>query len=114
MPCLQILTTFHFADDGECFEDSTISQPTQLVGYRPANQHVASSIPSQGTCLGCGFGPRLGRVWNATDQCFSLTSMFLSLSFFLLSPLSKIKILKKDSTLRINVLGRQAGKGDLK
>ena len=26
----------------------------------PMNQRVASSIPSQGTCLGCGPGPQLG------------------------------------------------------
>ena len=45
--------------------------------------------PSRGTCLGYGFGPRLGYVWEATDQCFSLTSMFFSLSFSLPFPLSK-------------------------
>ena len=44
-------------------------------------------ISGQGTCLGCGPGPQLGRVWEATDQCFSFVSMFLSLSF----PLSKNK-----------------------
>ena len=26
----------------------------------PVNQRVTSSIPSQGTCLGCGLGPQLG------------------------------------------------------
>ena len=31
-----------------------------------------------------------GRQWEATDRCSSLASMFLSLSFFLLSPLLKI------------------------
>ena len=30
-------------------------------------------------------------VWEATDQCFSFSSMFISLSFFLPCPLSKNK-----------------------
>ena len=29
----------------------------QCIEHRPANQRVASSIPSQGTCLGCRPGP---------------------------------------------------------
>ena len=29
----------------------------QLLGCCPTNRKVASSIPGQGTCLGCGFGP---------------------------------------------------------
>ena len=49
-------------------------------------QQVVSSIPSQGTCLGCEFGPRLGprsrHVQESTDQYFSLSlspSLTLSL-----------------------------------
>ena len=61
----------------------------QLVGHCPENRKVTSLIPSQGTCLGCGFGPQLGRVQEATNQCFSLTVMFLYLSFP--SPPSKNK-----------------------
>ena len=34
----------------------------QWIERRPANQRVAGSIPSQGTCLGCGPGPQLGAV----------------------------------------------------
>ena len=30
----------------------------QCIERRPANQRVAGSIPSQGTCLGCGPGPQ--------------------------------------------------------
>ena len=45
-----------------------------------ANQKVASSIPGQGTCLGCGPGPQLGHVRG------NHTLMFLPLSFSL--PLS--------------------------
>ena len=32
----------------------------QWVGHRPAKQKVTGSIPSQGTYLGCGYGPRWG------------------------------------------------------
>ena len=32
----------------------------QWIECRPVNQRVVSSIPSQGTCLGCGLGPQLG------------------------------------------------------
>ena len=32
----------------------------QWIEHRPVNQRVAGSIPSQGTCLGCGPGPQLG------------------------------------------------------
>ena len=41
---------------------------------------VAGLIPRQGTYLGCRFNPQLGRIWEAINQCFSLTLMFLSLS----------------------------------
>ena len=30
----------------------------QWFEYGPVNQRVAGSIPSQGTCLGCGPGPQ--------------------------------------------------------
>ena len=30
----------------------------QWIKCWPVNQRVAGSIPSQGTCLGCGTGPR--------------------------------------------------------
>ena len=30
------------------------------IECQPANQRAAGSIPSQGTCLGCGPGPQLG------------------------------------------------------
>ena len=32
----------------------------QWIEGWPANQRVAGSIPSQGTCLGCGPSPQLG------------------------------------------------------
>ena len=49
----------------------------QLVGYCPTKQKVNGSISIQGTCLGCRSNPWPGHV--ATEQCFSLTLMFLSL-----------------------------------
>ena len=66
----------------------------QLVGCHPAKWKVPALIPCQGTCLGCGFGPWLGHVHEAIYRCFSLTLMFLSLSFSLPSPLSRKKINK--------------------
>ena len=68
--------------------------------HHPINQKVTSSSPSQGTCLvagsipgqgtcqGCGFIPSPGtyencpqyrHVGEATNGCFSLTSVFLFL-----------------------------------
>ena len=32
----------------------------QWIEHQPVNQRVTGSIPSQGTCLGCGPGPRWG------------------------------------------------------
>ena len=51
-----------------------------------------SPILRQGTRLGCRFCPWSRHVRKATDRCFSLTLMFLSLSFSFPSPLSKSKI----------------------
>ena len=62
----------------------------QWVGRWPANQKVTSSIPTQGTCLGCGPGPWLGECErqpisvSLTHQCFFFSSSSLP------SPLSKI------------------------
>ena len=38
----------------------TLAGVVQQIERWPAGQKVASSIPSQGTCLGCGPGPQLG------------------------------------------------------
>ena len=54
-----------------------------------------SWIPPQGTGLDYSFGHWSGCVWKAAHWCFFLTSMFLSLSFSLPCPLSKIKSKKK-------------------
>lgn len=42
----------------------------QVVGHNSMRQKVASSIPSQGACLGCGSIP-LGDVQEAGDVSLS-------------------------------------------
>ena len=37
--------------------ETALAGVAQWIEHRPVNQRVASSIPSQGTCLGCGPGP---------------------------------------------------------
>ena len=51
----------------------------QFVGHRPAKQKVAGPVHAQGTYLGCWFGSQLGCIPKATNRCFSLTPMFLSI-----------------------------------
>ena len=41
-------------------EDKALASVAQWIECGLANQRVAASIPSQGTCLGCGPGPQLG------------------------------------------------------
>ena len=43
---------------GEEEHPSALAGVAQWTEHRPLNQRVASSIPSQGTCLGCGPGPQ--------------------------------------------------------
>ena len=57
----------------------------------PVNLKVAGSIPSRGTCLGCRPGPQVGACERQLTPYLSHTSLFLSLSFSFLSPLSKNK-----------------------
>ena len=52
---------------------------------------VPGSIPNQGTCLGCPGGPGPQLEAYRGNQLMFLTLMFLSLSFYLPSPLSKNK-----------------------
>ena len=54
----------------------------QWIEYWPVKLGVAGSIPSQGTCLGCGQGPQWGAYSRGNH-----TLIFLSLSFSLPSPL---------------------------
>ena len=64
-----------------------------LAGVLSCNQKVASSIPNQGTYLGCGFVPQSGCMHEAMNQCFSLSSMFLSSCLH-----SYLKVMKKMSS----------------
>ena len=78
----------------------TLAGVAQWIEHRPVKQRVAGLIPSQGTCLGCGPGPRWGVCVRGNH-----TLMFLSLSVFLPSPLSKNKqnLKKKCFQVGINV-----------
>ena len=65
-----------------------LAHVTQWIECWPANQGVCGSIPSQGTCLGCG----PGRTSSSRRRVKGiLTLMCLSLSFSLPAPLSRRK-----------------------
>ena len=73
--------------------ESTLAGVAQWIGSKGCRFDSGG-----GTCLGCGWSLVRG-VREATDQCFSHTSMFISLSFSLPSPLSKKnKVKKKEET----------------
>ena len=55
--------------------------------HLPIHQNVGGSIPSQVTYLGCMFNSWSRCVWEATNQCFSLTLILLSLPLPLFLPL---------------------------
>ena len=57
---------------------------TQWIECCPVNQRVAGSIPSQGTCLGCGPTPPL-------EGCTGSNNTLMSLSLSPSLPLSKNK-----------------------
>ena len=48
-------------------KNSSLISVAQLVGHHPAKQTVAGSTPRQDTFLGCGFGPQLGCIEEATN-----------------------------------------------
>ena len=56
---------------------TVLASAAQLVGHHPTSQRVAGSIPSQGTCLGCGarspFGAQMGA--QPTDISLPLFSL---------------------------------------
>lgn len=51
----------------------------QLLECRLIHQKVSGSIPCQDKYLGCGFDPQSGSIQVATDRCFCLTLLSLSL-----------------------------------
>ena len=48
--------------------------------HHPLHQKVGGSIPSRDIYLGCVLDLQSGCMWEATDECFFLTLMFLFLS----------------------------------
>ena len=72
-------------------KDFAVTGEAQWVGCCPTKLKVASSIPRQSTGLAYGFGRQLQREQEATNTCFSLTSVFLSFSSSLPPLLSKSK-----------------------
>ena len=66
----------------ECYESIIVTLagwPSELERCLMC-QKVVGSSPGQGTSLGYRFDPQLRCVWEATDRCSSLTSVFSSLS----------------------------------
>ena len=57
----------------------TLTITLASVDHCTAYQKVGGSIPSRGTYLGCRFDPQSGCVWEATNQYFFFTSVFLFL-----------------------------------
>ena len=60
---------------------SALTGVVQWGGHRATKRKATGPIPGQDICLGC--------VHKIAHGCFSLTLVFLSLSFSLPSPLSK-------------------------
>ena len=61
----------------------------QWIAHQPENTNVASLIPSQGTCLGCGMVPSWGHVRG--NQLMYLSHINVSFPLSLPSHLSKNK-----------------------
>ena len=57
----------------------SLASVAQWIEHQPANQKVAGSIPSQGTCLGCRPGPQL----RACERQLIHVSLPVSLLFLL-------------------------------
>ena len=62
----------------QCYtnKEPAVAGVVPWIEHRPVNQRVVGSIPSQGTCLGCGPGPHLG-------VCKRQPHIDVSLSLFL-------------------------------
>ena len=64
---------------------SALAGVGQWIEHQPVNQRVTSSIPNQGTCLGCGRGPQHGASEKQPHTDVSLPP------FLLPFPILKIK-----------------------
>ena len=58
----------------------TLARWLSCLEHRSVHQEVVGSVPSQGAYLGRGFDPWSRCVWEITSQCFSFSSIYLSLS----------------------------------
>ena len=68
----------------------TLASMARLVGASPSSWGIVDSIPGWArTCIAGSIHNPSGHVWEAANQCFSLTSMFLSLPSCLPSLFSK-------------------------
>ena len=78
------------------FIDAALAGVAQWIEHGPANGKVSGSIPSQGTCLGCEPGPRLGACKRQPSH------VDISLPLLLFSSLSNyiIKIFKRKQIYR--------------
>ena len=83
-----------------------LSSVVQLVGASSHKPKGRGFDSDQGTYLGCGFGPQLGSMQEATNRYFSVTQMSLSLLLSLPSSLSKISehVLGEDEIKRKKIL----------
>ena len=73
----------NFREEGVVNIKSVSESPGRRGSVGWVSSHKAkghSLIPGPGTGLGCRLGPQPGYMQEATDGCFSLASMFLSLS----------------------------------
>ena len=82
--CVRWVTTL-------CKRHNHPGRVAQLVGASSYTPKGCGLNPQSGHMPGLQARSPVGGVQEATDQCFSLTSMFLSLSFPLSSPLTKNK-----------------------
>ena len=56
--CIILLTNNTLIDLLKKKVSTVLADVAQWIECQPVNQRVAGSIPSQGTCLGCGPGPQ--------------------------------------------------------
>ena len=58
------------------YTKTALAGVAQWIECWPVNQRIADSIPSQGTCLGCGPGPQMG-VWERQPHIDFSLPLFL-------------------------------------
>ena len=71
--------------------ENALAGAAQWIECGPSNQRVAGSIPSQGTCLGCGPGPQ----WEALERQPHIDVSLPQSLTFPLSKMNKLNLKKK-------------------